>query len=70
MAVGRDYPCPPRYIGSKGRIWNNVSAKGIGYLTPSGMYRAKLSQRLIDNSCTKERYTEWVLVSDQYNYVL
>jgi hypothetical protein len=57
--------------GSKGRIWNNVSAKGVNWL--SGHHQGCIGRSYhngwIDNSCTRKDTQNWVLVSDQYNYV-
>jgi hypothetical protein len=66
---GRDYTLVhmTRYTDGVKAVFGTMFPRKelIGYLTPSGMYRAKLSQRLIDNR-VPEKIQNWVLVSDQY----
>jgi hypothetical protein len=61
MAVRRDYTLVhmTRYTDGVKAVFGTMFPRKelIGYLTPSGMYRAKLSQRLIDTKNSK-RYTE------------
>lgn len=71
---GRDYTLVhmTRYTDrSKGRIWNNVTANGVNWLSGhhSGCVGRSYHNGWIDSSCTRKDTQNWVLVSDQYNYM-
>jgi hypothetical protein len=60
-----------RYAGRhRGRIWNNVSAKSVNWL--SGHHGGCIGRSYIPTDgfggCSKKNVHNWTLVSDQFNY--
>jgi hypothetical protein len=60
-----------RYAGGhRGRIWNNVSAESVNWLSGhhDGCIGRSYHNGWIMNACSKKNVHNWTLVSDQFNY--